>query len=153
MPVNVGDIAPDFELIDTHKQPVRLSSFRGDKNVVVLFVPGAFTRTCTGELCSLRDDLSEYQNESTQLLVISVDQSSSQRKWAEEQGFTFPLLSDFWPHGAVAETYGVLDAAVGTALRGTFIVDRDGVVRWKVVNGSRDAREPAEYVEVLRSLG
>jgi peroxiredoxin len=153
MPVNVGDVAPDFELIDTQKQPVRLSSFRGQKNVVVLFVPGAFTRTCTGELCSLRDDLSEYQNDATQLLVISVDQSSSQRKWAEEQGFTFPLLSDFWPHGVVAENYGVLDGAVGTALRGTFIVDRDGVVRWKVVNGGRDPREPAEYVEVLRTLG
>ncbi len=153
MPVNVGDVAPDFELLDTQKQPVRLSSFRGNKHVVVLFVPGAFTRTCTGELCALRDDLSAYQNDATQLLVLSVDQSASQKRWAEEEGFTFALLSDFWPHGAVAEAYGVLDGAVGTALRGTFIVDRDGVVRWKVINGSRDPREPAEYAEVLRSLG
>lgn len=153
MTINVGDVAPDFELLDTQKQAVRLSTFRGMKNVVVLFVPGAFTRTCTGELCALRDDLSAYQNESSQLLVISADQSASQRKWAEEQQFTFPLLSDFWPHGETANAYGVLDHSVGTALRGTFIVDRQGVVRWKVVNGSRDPREPAEYVDVLQSLG
>jgi peroxiredoxin len=153
MTVNVGDLAPDFELVDTAKEPVRLSTYRGTKDVVVLFLPGAFTRTCTGELCALRDDLSEYQNEGTELLVISVDQPASQKRWAEEQGFTFPILSDFWPHGAVAESYGVLDGEKGTALRGTFIVDRQGVVRWKVVNGSRDPREPAEYKEVLRTLG
>lgn len=153
MTVNVGDLAPDFELLDTAKEPVRLSGYRGVKDVVVLFLPGAFTRTCTGELCALRDDLSEYQNEGTELLVISVDQSASQKRWADEQGFTFPILSDFWPHGAVADAYGVLDHEKGTALRGTFIVDREGVVRWKVVNGARDPREPAEYQAVLRSLG
>ena len=152
MAINVGDQAPDFELLDTQKQAIRLSTYQGERNVVVLFVPGAFTRTCTGELCALRDDLSAYQNESSQLLVISVDQSASQRKWAEVEGFTFPLLSDFWPHGDTANAYGVLDHDAGTALRGTFIVDRGGVVRWKVVNGSRDPREPREYVKILEDL-
>jgi peroxiredoxin len=152
MSPSVGDVAPDFELSDTQKQRVRLSDLKGQKNVVVLFVPAAFTRTCTGELCSLRDDLSQYQNEGTQLLVVSTDPTAPQRKWAEEQGFDFPLLSDFWPHGAVAQLYGVFDPEVGTALRGTFIVDREGVVRWKVVNGSRDARNPTEYVEALQQL-
>ena len=152
MGVNVGDAAPDFELKDEHGSVVRLSEFRGQKNVVVLFFPGAFTRTCSGELCTLRENLAEYHNEHAQLLAISVDPVPALRRWGQEERFGFPLLSDFWPHGRVAASYGVFDATVGKALRGTFIVDRHGFVRWKVVNASQDPRDARAYARVLAEL-
>ncbi len=153
MEVSVGARAPDFELLDQDKQPVRLSSFRQHKNVVIVFYPNAFTRICGGELCSLRDELAEFQNDGTQLLTISVDSPQVHKRWADEQGFSFSLLSDFWPHGEVARLYGVLDEQAGTAMRGTFIVDLTGTVRWKVVNGNRDPRNPSDYQRVLQGLG
>ena len=110
MSVDVGDEAPDFELQDQERQPVRLSSFRGSKNVVVVFYPMSFTPTCQGELCAIRDSLPDFDGEDVQTLAISCDSSAVHRKWAEEEGYRFPILADFWPHGEVARTYGVLDA-------------------------------------------
>ena len=100
--IAVGTEAPDFELKDQHGQAVRLSSFRGVRNVLVVFYPLAFTRTCHGELCALRDSLNDFVNDAVQTLTISVDSSPTHRVWAEQQGYQFPLLADFWPHGAVA---------------------------------------------------
>lgn len=152
MAVNVGDPAPDFELVDQARQPVTLATFRPDKNVVVVFYPGAFTRTCSAELCALRDDLTEFENETSQLLTISVDSAPVHRAWASAERFTYALLSDFWPHGEVARRYGVFDEVSGQAERATFIVDREGIVRWKVVSGRSDPRNPADYQRILMSL-
>jgi mycoredoxin-dependent peroxiredoxin len=148
----VGDEAPDFELVDQNRQPVRLSSFRGSRNVVVVFYPLSFTRVCEGELCALRDELADFSNDDVQTLAISCDSSAVHARWAQEQGYEFPLLADFWPHGAVARDYGVLDEASGLAVRGTFIVDREGVVRYKVVNAIPDARDHDAYKKVLANL-
>ena len=152
MPVEVGDDAPDFELMDQHRQPVRLSSYRGRKNVVVVFYPIAFTRVCTSELCAIRDSIADFDSDDVQTLAISVDNAPSLAKFAEEQGYTFPLLADFWPHGAAAQAYGVFDEQSGLAVRGTFIVDKQGKVAYKVVNAIPDARDPEEYRKVLASL-
>ena len=114
--VDVGDTAPDFTLKDHHGADVTLSSFRGSKNVVLLFYPLAFTGVCQGELCAVRDDLSRFQNDDVQVLAVSVDSVPTHAKWAEEQGYDFPLLSDFWPHGAVATSYGVFNDAIGLAV-------------------------------------
>jgi mycoredoxin-dependent peroxiredoxin len=152
MSVNVGDVAPDFELRDQAREPMTLSSIRSAKNTVIVFYPGAFTRTCSVELCALRDDLSEFQNDSNQLLAISVDSTPVHRAWASQEGFTYPLLSDFWPHGDVARRYGVFDEETGQAQRATFIVDREGIVRWKVVSGRSDPRNPGDYQRILASL-
>lgn len=150
--VDVGDEAPDFELPDQDRNPVRLSSYRGQKNVVLVFYPLAFTGVCQGEMCALRDSIEDFSGDDVVTLAVSVDSTAVHKKWAEEQGFTFPLLADFWPHGAVARQYGVLQEDLGLALRGTFIIDKQGRVAYKVVNAIPDARDQDVYREVLARL-
>ena len=152
MSIKTGDLAPDFELVNQFGEKVSLSSFRGKKNVVLVFFPFAFTGTCTGELCALRDDLSAFQNESIELLAISCDAMFTQKVFAEKEGYNFPLLSDFWPHGAVAMKYGVFNEDRGLALRGTFTIDKAGIVRWSVVNSPAEARKIEDYRSALASL-
>ena len=152
MAIEIGDQAPDFALPDQHRQTVRLSDFRGSKNVVVVFYPLAFTGTCQGELCAIRDHIEDFSSDDVQVLAISVDSGPVHAKWAAEQGYTFPLLADFWPHGEVARAYGVLQEDLGLALRGTFIVGPDGVVAYKVVNAIPDARDLDDYRAVLAGL-
>ncbi|MER6440399.1 MULTISPECIES: peroxiredoxin [unclassified Streptomyces] len=152
MAIEVGTEAPDFELRDNHGATVRLSDFRGAKNVVLLFYPFAFTGVCTGELCALRDELPRFANDDVQLLAVSNDSIHTLRVFAEQEGLDFPLLSDFWPHGNISRAYGVFDEDKGCAVRGTFIIDKAGVVRWTVVNGLPDARDLNEYVKALDTL-
>ena len=152
MSIVIGSPAPAFELSDQHGNKVSLASFKGEKNVVLLFYPFAFTGTCTGELCALRDDLAQFQNDDVQLLAISCDSMFTQRVFAEKEGYEFPVLADFWPHGAVAQCYGIFDDARGCALRGTFIIDKEGIVRWQVVNGLGDARNLDDYKTALAAL-
>ncbi|HCU96955.1 MAG TPA: peroxiredoxin [Actinobacteria bacterium] len=152
MAVEVGQEAPDFELKDQHGQPVRLSSFRGAKNVVLVFYPLAFSGVCTGELCALRDEFPEISREDVELLTVSADSTFVLRKWSDTENFGFGLLSDFWPHGGVATLYGVFDEDKGVATRGTFVIDKAGVVRWKVVNPIPQARDIAEYQKAIADL-
>ena len=151
MTLSVGDLAPDFEIKDQHGQLVKLSSFRGEKNVVITFYPYSFTGTCTGELCALRDDLGSFQNEKVQLLAISCDSQFSQRVFAEKERYTFPVLSDFWPHGAVAKAYHVFDEKKGCPRRGSFVIDKAGVIQFALDNGM-DARNHEDYKTALASL-
>ena len=152
MAIEVGQEAPDFELKDQHGEPVRLSGFRGGKNVVLVFYPLAFSGVCSGELCALRDNFPEVSREDVEVLAVSIDSGFVLRTWADRDHFTFRLLSDFWPHGAVAKLYGVFDEEKGVATRGTFIIDKAGIVRWKVVNPIPQARDIAEYQKALASL-
>ncbi len=150
--ISVGEVAPDFDLKDQHGAKVKLSSFKGEKNVVVLFIPFSFTGTCTGELCAIRDDLAAFQNDDVQVIAISCDSPFTQKIFAEQEGYKFPVLSDFWPHGAVAQAYGIFNADLGCALRGTFIIDKQGVIRWSVVNGLGDARNNGDYKSAIAAL-
>lgn len=152
MAIEVGTAAPDFQLKDQSGNLISLSSFKGQKNVVVMFYPFSFTGTCTGELCEIRDNLSDFQGEDVQTLAISCDSVPTQKVFAEREKYQFPVLSDFWPHGGVARAYGVFMEEIGCALRGTFIIDKAGIVRWSVVHGLGEARDPAEYRKVLASL-
>ena len=152
MSLETGQEAPDFTLRDQHGSDVTLSSFRGDKAVVLMFYPYAFSRVCTGELCAIRDSLPTFESDAVQVLAISCDPMFSLRAFAEQDGLTFPLLSDFWPHGAVASAYGVLDETKGCAVRSTFIVDREGVLRWAVHNAMPEARDLAEQARVLTEV-
>ena len=153
MSVEVGEQAPDFELKDQHGSPVRLSSFQGTKNVVLVFYPLAFSGVCSGELDALRDDFPKITGEDVELLTVSVNSTFVLRTWADRDKFGFSLLSDFWPHGGVAKLYGVFDEDKGVATRGTFIIDKAGTIRWKVVNPIPQARDIAEYKKVLADLG
>ncbi len=152
MAVEVGQQAPDFELKDQHGTPVRLSAFRGKKNVVLVFYPLAFSGVCSGELAAMRDEFPEASRDDVELLTVSVDSRYALRAWSDAEHFGFSLLSDFWPHGGIARSYGVFDENTGIATRGTFIIDKDGVVRWKVVNPVPQARDIAEYQKALASL-
>ncbi|GHA91841.1 MULTISPECIES: peroxiredoxin [Streptomyces] len=152
MAIEVDTPAPDFELKDNHGRTVKLSDFRGEKNVVLLFYPFAFTGVCTGELCALRDELPKFENDDTQLLAVSNDSIHTLRVFAEQEGLDYPLLSDFWPHGAASRAYGVFDEEKGCAVRGTFVIDKAGVVRWTVVNALPDARDLNDYIKALDSI-
>ena len=152
-PLSVGDTAPDFTLKDQNGQDVTLSDFRGGKNVVLVFYPFAFSGICTGELCQIRDDLGAFVSDAVQVLAISCDHMFSQRAWADKEGYFFPLLSDFWPHGGVAKAFGVFNEKAGAAVRGTFLVDRDGVVRWSLVNEIGQGRDFSGYHKALAELG
>jgi mycoredoxin-dependent peroxiredoxin len=144
--------APDFELQDQHGQSVVLSSFRGTHAVVLMFYPFAFSRVCTGELSEVRDNQASLVSADVQLLAVSCDPMFALRTFADRDGLEFPLLSDFWPHGEVSRAYGVFDEKRGCARRSTFIVDRDGVLRWSVHNPLPEARDLAAYVRVLADL-
>jgi peroxiredoxin len=152
MTVEVGQVAPDFELANQHGEPVRLSAFRGSKNVVLVFYPWAFTSVCTGELCSIRDRIASFDNDDTVTLAVSCDSKFSLRVFADTEGYQFNLLSDHWPHGATARAYGIFNEDKGAARRGTFIIDREGIVRWIVVNEIPDARDDTVYEKVLAEL-
>ncbi|MBT2598078.1 peroxiredoxin [Arthrobacter sp. ISL-72] len=148
----VGEVAPDFELVNQYGEPVRLSELRG-RNVVVVFYPFAFSGICTGELCEIRDNLALFEDANATVLAVSVDSKFTLRAYAEKEGYGFDLLADFWPHGGVASLYGVFDADTGMAQRGTFIIDADGIIRYVVVNPRGQARDLAGYRAALAELG
>ena len=152
MSVDVGARAPDFTLTDQDGAPVSLTDFRGERAVLLVFYPFAFSGICTGELCEVRDDLSTFQNDAVQILAVSTDPRPALKAWATEQGYEFPLLSDFWPHGATAEDYGVFFSDAGMAMRGTFLVDADGVVRFAEANGPGERRDQQGWRDALAAL-
>jgi len=152
MAVEVGDKAPDFELKDQHGAPVKLSGFAGQKNVVLVFYPLAFSGVCSGELSALRDDFPEVTRDDVELLTVSVDSGYALRAWDDAEHFGFELLSDFWPHGGVAKLYGVFAEDRGLAVRGTFIIDKAGVVRFAEMNGPGEARDQDAWRKALAGL-
>lgn len=152
-PLKAGDQAPDFTLPSALGPEVTLSDAVAERPVVLSFVPAAFTGICTGEFCELRDNISLFQDASVQLIGISVDPKTAQRVWAEQEGFEFPILSDFWPHGAVAKAYGVFLEDRGFATRATFIIDGTMTIRAAFVNPPSEARPLDEYKKALAELG
>jgi peroxiredoxin len=151
-PLGVGASAPDFTLPDQNGVETTLSAFRGSKNVLLVFYPFAFSGICTGELHAIRDDLGAFVGDDVQVLAISCDPVFSLRGWADLEGYFFPLLSDFWPHGEVSRAYGVFHEAGGNATRGTFLIDTDGVIRWTLHNPPGEGRDFGEYRTALTQL-
>ena len=141
--------APDFDLPNQFGEHVRLSDFCGRKPVALVFFPLAFSSTCTGELCDLRDNLNLFVEHGVELLGISVDSKAALRAWAEEEGYDFTLLADFWPHGAVAKEYGVFLEEKGFANRATFVIDVNGIIRASFITAPGQARSLEEYRAAL----
>lgn len=153
MAVDVGQEAPDFALRGSTGE-VRLSDYRGKQNVVIVFYPFTFTGVCSGELCGLRDDLSVFEEAGAQVVAVSCDSPFAQSKWAEEQGYGFPVLGDFWPHGEVARAYGVFNDALGCANRATFVIDKTGTVAARFESPDlATPRDLERYREALAKLG
>ena len=151
MTLSVGDNAPEFSLPDQDKQVVSLTDLRGTP-VLLVFYPFAFSRICTGELCQLRDELTAYTDAGVTVLAVSTDPVFSLKAYKEQEGFEFPLLSDFWPHGTVAQAYGAFNEKAGMALRGTFLIDAEGTIAFAEVNGVGDAREQSGWKDAVGKL-
>lgn len=151
--VRVGSVAPSFELRDQNNQRVSLDDVRRDRQVLLVFFPLAFTGTCQGELGYIRDHLPTFSNEDVQILAISVGPPPTHKVWSAAQGFLFPILSDFWPHGDVARAYGVFNEKSGYANRGTFLVDRDGTVVFADIVGPGESRDETLWDQALLSVG
>ena len=147
----LGGPAPDFTLRDQFGQHVTLSSYRGTKAVLLLFYPFAFSGVCTGEMAAVRSRLDEFLTFDSEVLAISCDPMFALRAFADADGLNFPLLSDFWPHGAVATAYGVFDESSGSALRSSYVVDKDGNLAWAVHNAMPDGRDLDEHLARLHA--
>jgi len=147
-----GDPAPDFVLRDQHGATVSLRSFHGRRDVVLVFFPFAFSSVCTGELHVLRDHLDRFETADAAVLGVSCDAMYSLRVFADRDHLGFSLLSDFWPHGAVAASYGVLDGDRGSPRRSTFVIDREGTVRGSVHHELAEPRQVADYLATLAEI-
>lgn len=153
MPAEIGQEAPDFTVPDQDGNPFTLSSLRGEAAVALVFYPFTFSGICEAELCQLRDDHSQFEDAGVQVVAISCNAKHVQKKWRDEMGFGFPVLTDFWPHGAVAQAYGVFNEKVGCAMRATFLIDRDGTIVDTFATAEiGTAREAARYAEGLAKL-
>jgi peroxiredoxin len=151
MSLSVGDVAPDFSLPDQDKQVVSLAELRGAPALLV-FYPFAFSGLCTGELCQLRDELAVYTDAGVKVVAISTDPTFTLKAFREKEGFEFPLLSDFWPHGTTAQAYGAFNEKAGMALRATFLVDADGKVAFAEVNSPGDVRAQSGWKQAVEEL-
>jgi peroxiredoxin len=152
MTLIIGDYAPNFSLVNQHGETVTLSDFAGKKPVVLVFYPLSFSGICTGELCELRDNFGTFERENVELLAISVDSKFVQKVFAEQEGYKFSVLADFWPHGAVARTYEVFLEEAGISNRATFVIDKAGKLVAKFVTAPGQPRSLQEYQKALESL-
>lgn len=144
--------APDFELPNQFGEPIRLSDFHGVKPVVLCFFPLAFSNVCTGELCALSDNIALFADASVELLAVSVDSKHTLRAFAEQKGYNFNLLADFWPHGDVAKEYGVFLDQQGYANRATFVIDKAGIIRDSFITAPSQPREIDAYRDALAEV-
>lgn len=151
-PPAVGAVAPDFSLPDQYGRPVRLGDKIADRALLVVFYPFAFSGICTGELQEIRDDFGAFQNEAVDVVAVSCDPMFALRAWDDREAYFFPLLSDFWPHGAVSRAYGVFEEQGGFARRGTFLIARDGTIAWSLVNGPGQRRDFTGFHQTIAGL-
>lgn len=153
MPIESGDTAPDFTLPRASGGTLTLSEAWRDQPVVLVFFPLAFSGRCQGELCEIRDNIALFEDAAVKVIGISVDSHYALAAWAEEQGYGFDLVSDFWPHGEVAGAYEVFLRDRGVAARASFLIDTEGVVRWTTVTEDTSVVRPlAAYRDALAAL-
>ena len=152
MSITVGDQAPDFTLMNQFGETVTLSSYQTEKPVVLVFYPLSFSGTCTEELCELRDNLATFDSAEVELMAISVDSKFVQAKFAEDKGYKFQLLADFWPHGEVTKLYDVFLEDRGHGTRGTFVINKSGELVAKFITSPGEPRDFDSYKKALELL-
>ena len=152
MPATIGSPAPAFSLLDQDRNAVSLDDVTGKKSVIV-FIPFPFTAICDAEACAIRDNLGPLSGLGANVAVVTCHAVQINKKWSDDNGFTFPVLSDFWPHGRVATEFGAFNEKVGVANRMSFVLDSDGIVRSIINSGSLGtAREFAAYTDALGEI-
>lgn len=149
--MDLGRPAPDFELPNQFGEPIRLSSLRGSP-VVLVFYPFAFSGVCTGELDELQAAGAELSRAGARVLAVSCDSKYVLRAYARDRGYSFDLLSDFWPHGSVAGAYQAFDAGHGRPLRASFVIDEDGLVRAEIRSDAGSPRPLQAYLDALKEM-
>jgi peroxiredoxin len=154
MTLQTGDEAPDFELRSHRGGTVKLSDFRGRKNVVLAFHPLAFTPVCATQMTDYESSLPRLERNDAVVLGISIDPQPSKTAWAKTLGpISFDLLSDFHPHGEVAQKYGVFRPKDGFSERAVFVVGKDGRIKWSKTYDIPQQPDPEEFLAALDNLG
>jgi peroxiredoxin len=151
VPIRTGDRAPEFDLEETNDRRVRLSDFAGRRNVLLVFHPFAFTPVCEEEALDLQENLDSFRNAQTEVVFVSCDSAAARQAWRRQLGAEYVFASDFWQHGAAARAYGVFDEESGAAVRGTFLIDKQGIVIWSLVK-DQDTRRVEMVPESLDTL-
>lgn len=149
MTLEVGSLAPELNLPDQHGVDFSLSALRGQKSLLLVFYPFAFSGVCNGELTSFRDHLQMFETDQTTIAAVSCDPMFSLRAYDDRDALFFPLLSDFWPHGSVSRNYGVFDEALGCSTRSSYVINAEGVVTWVVHSQMGIARDLEEQAKEL----
>lgn len=156
MSLSAGASAPDFRSRNQHGETVTLSGLLEDPGttgpLLLVFYPWAFSGICTGELAALREGHARLAAAGVRVLAVSCDTMFTLRAFAEAEDLPFDLLSDHWPHGAIARAYEVFDDEAGCALRGSFLLDRQGRVGWTMVNGIGEARDILAHLDASTTL-
>ena len=140
MSITTGDRAPEFDLEETYQRRVRLSDFRGKSNVLLVFHPFAFTAVCEEEALDLQENLQSFRDANTEVVFVSCDTSAARQAWRRQLGAEFIFASDFWGHGAVARAYDVFNEETGAPIRGTFLIDLEGIVIWSLITDASTRR-------------
>ena len=155
MTVRTGDRAPEFDLDLGRNERIRLSDYAGRLNVLLVFHPFAFTPVCEEEALDLQENLESFRNAQTEVVLVSCDSPPARRAWKEQLQLDYTVASDFWPHGAAAQAYGVFDESIGAPYRGTFLIDKDGMVIWSLVKLTGERREElaSAPLETLEATG
>jgi mycoredoxin-dependent peroxiredoxin len=153
MPVQTGDAAPAFDLRVDGDERVRLDDFRGRRNVLLVFHPYAWTPVCEEEARDLQENLPSFESAETDVVLVACDPPASRQAWKRELGLTYTLASDFWPHGEAARAYGVFDDSTGAPVRGTFLIDKDGLVVWSLVNDADTRRRELASAPLAAGAG
>jgi peroxiredoxin len=151
VPIRTGDRAPEFDLEETSDRRVRLSDYSGRRNVLLVFHPFAFTPVCEEEALDLQENLDSFRNAQTEVVFVSCDSAAARQAWRRQLGAEYVFASDFWQHGAAAKAYGVFDEESGAPVRGTFLIDKQGIVIWSLVK-DQDTRRTEMVPESLDTL-
>lgn len=142
MPLAIDTAAPDFSLFDQNKNEVSLDDIKGH-NALIVFIPFPFTGHCDNEGCQLRDGLAELGGLEAKVIVITTHAIPTNARWASENGFEFPVLADYWPHGDVVKSYEAFNDVTGSANRVTYVLDTGGIIRDVIATDSLGT--PREY--------
>ena len=138
--IETGSEAPEFDLKVKGGERVQLADFRGRRNVLLVFHPFAFTAVCDEEARDLQEHQAAFESAETDVVLVSCDSAPARQAWKKALGLTYTLASDFWPHGEAAKAYGVFDESSGAPVRGTFLIDKEGVVVWSLVHDDNARR-------------